>query len=185
MTRIAYLAATVVFLATSAAQAAIDPAALGRQWFAEGYSAVEVTVGRSQVKVEGIRGGQKVEAIYDAATGAILKQEAGAIEAGDDIRNGILVRQRDRDFVRVSGADRDDSANDDGDDDNRGRGRGRGGDDGNNDDDDGNDDDGSDDRGGHGSDDGSDHDSGDDHGGNSGDDDNSGSDNSGRGGSDD
>jgi hypothetical protein len=183
MTRIAYLAATVVFLATSAAQAAIDPAALGRQWFAEGYSAVEVTVGRSQVKVEGIRGGQKVEAVYDAATGAILKQEAGAIEAGDDIRNGILVRQRDRDFVRVSGADRDDSANDDGDDDNRGRGRGRGGDDGNNDD--GNDDDGSDDRGGHGSDDGSDHDSGDDHGGNSGDDDSSGSDNSGRGGSDD
>jgi len=178
MTRIAYLAATVVFLAASTAQAAIDPAALGRQWFAEGYSAVEVTVGRSQVKVEGIRGGQKVEAVYDSATGAILKQEAGATEAGDDIRNGILVRQRDRDFVRVSAVGRDDSSDDDGSDDDRGRGRGRGSDDGN-------DDSGSDDRGGRGSDDGANHDNGDDHGGNRGGDDNRGSDNSGRGGNDD
>ncbi|QYZ71736.1 PepSY domain-containing protein [Neotabrizicola shimadae] len=174
MTRIAHLAATVVFLATSAAQAAIDPAALGRQWFAEGYSAVEVTVGRSQVKVEGIRGGQKVEAVYDSVTGAILKQEAGATEAEDDIRNGILVRQRDRDFVRVSAVGRDDSSDDDGNDDDRGRGRGRGSDDS-----------GSDDRGGRGSDDGANHDNGDDHGGNRGGDDNRGSNNSGRGGSDD
>ena len=176
MKRIAYLAATVAFMAASTAQAAIDPEALGRDWWSQGYTSIEVTVGRSQVKVEGIRDGQKVEAIYDAATGAELKRETGAVEAGDDIHNGISIRQRNRDFVRDDSRDDDDdhsgsgAGDDDSNDDNSGSGND---DDGNDDhgDDHGSDDHGGDDHGGHGSDDGADHDSGDDHGGDRGGDD--------------
>lgn len=171
MKRIAYLAATVAFLAASSAQAAVDPETLGREWWSQGFTGIEVTVGRSQVKVEGIRDGQKVEVIYDAATGAELKRETGVAEAGDDIHNGISIRQRNRDFVRADRHDDDDdhggSSDDDSGDDNSGSGH----DDDNSGSGGGNDDGNDDDHGGHGSDDGSGHDSGDDHGGDRGGDD--------------
>ena len=165
MKRIAYLAATVAFMAASTAQAAIDPEALARDWWSQGYTSIEVTVGRSQVKVEGIRDGQKVEAIYDAATGAELKRETGAVEAGDDIHNGISIRQRNRDFVRADRHDDDDDHGGSSDDDSGDDHGGSGHDDDNSGSGSGNDDRNDDDHGGHGSDDGSGHDSGDDHGG--------------------
>lgn len=173
MNRIAYLAATVAFLAGTSAYAAVDPAALGRDWWAQGYTSVEVTVGRSQIKVEGIRDGQKVEAIYDAVTGAELKRETGAVEAGDDLHDSIVVRNRNRDFLKESSSDDDSSADDGSDDDHSGSGSDDSSDDDSGDDDhsgSGSDDgaghDSGDDHGGHGSDDGAGHDSGDDHGGN-------------------
>lgn len=176
MKRIAYLAVTVAFLAASSAQAAVDPETLGREWWSQGFTGIEVTVGRSQVKVEGIRDGQKVEVIYDAATGAELKRETGVAEAGDDIHNGISIRQRNRDFVRADRNDDDDdhggsSDDDSGDDDSGDDNSGSGHDDDNSGSGGGNDDGNDDDHGGHGSDDGSGHDSGDDHGGDRGGDD--------------
>lgn len=171
MKRIAYLAATVAFLAASSAQAAVDPETLGRDWWSQGFTGIEVTVGRSQVKVEGIRDGQKVEVIYDAATGAELKRETGVAEAGDDIHNGISIRQRNRDFVRADRHDDDDDHGGSSDDDSGDDHGGSGHDDDNSGSGSGNDDSNDDDHGGHGSDDGSDHDSGDDHGGDRGGDD--------------
>lgn len=171
MKRIAYLAATVAFLAASSAQAAVDPETLGRDWWSQGFTGIEVTVGRSQVKVEGIRDGQKVEVIYDAATGAELKRETGVAEAGDDIHNGISIRQRNRDFVRADRHDDDDDHGGSSDDDSGDDHGGSGHDDDNSGSGSGNDDSHDDDHGGHGSDDGSGHDSGDDHGGDRGGDD--------------
>lgn len=171
MKRIAYLAATVAFLAASSAQAAVDPETLGREWWSQGFTGIEVTVGRSQVKVEGIRDGQKVEVIYDAATGAELKRETGVPEAGDDIHNGISIRQRNRDFVRADRHDDDDDHGGSSDDDSGDDHGGSGHDDDNSGSGGGNDDGNDDDHGGHGSDDGSGHDSGDDHGGDRGGDD--------------
>ena len=168
---IAYLAATVAFLAASSAQAAVDPETLGREWWSQGFTGIEVTVGRSQVKVEGIRDGQKVEVIYDAATGAELKRETGVAEAGDDIHNGISIRQRNRDFVRADRHDDDDDHGGSSDDDSGDDDSGSGHDDDNSGSGGGNDDGNDDDHGGHGSDDGSGHDSGDDHGGDRGGDD--------------
>lgn len=171
MKRIAFLAATVAFLAASSAQAAVDPETLGREWWSQGFTGIEVTVGRSQVKVEGIRDGQKVEVIYDAATGAELKRETGVAEAGDDIHNGISIRQRNRDFVRADRHDDDDDHGGSNDDDSSDDDSGSGQDDDNSGSGGGNDDGSNDDHGGHGSDDGSGHDSGDDHGGDRGGDD--------------
>ncbi|MFN7224852.1 MAG: PepSY domain-containing protein [Paracoccaceae bacterium] len=88
---------------------------------AAGYTRVEVRVGPTQIKVEAIRGTEKLETVYDAATGAVLKTQVRTVEAGTQTAPGVTVRDRNRDFVRGEG-------NATGGDDN-GKGRGRGHDD--------------------------------------------------------
>lgn len=142
---------------------------------ADGYNRVEVKVGPTQMKVEAIRGQQKLELVYDRSTGALLKREVEAVEAGDSVAPGVSVRDRGRDFVRVAGLQPDASSDDDDDhggrgrgsddddgDDDSGSGRGNGSDDDDHDsdDDDDSDHDSDDDRGGDDSDDDSDDDSG-------------------------
>jgi hypothetical protein len=151
MTRLPFKSLTLfsaaMILSGSMAFAAVTAEGIAADLQAQGYTAIEIKRGPTQMKVEAVNGTRKVEVIYDIASGTILKQEAGLPEAGDDIRTGVRIRDRARDFVRVrtvSSSDDNASGNDDDDDD--------------------------DDRG-RGSDDGADHDSGDDHGGGSGDDD--------------
>jgi phosphopantothenoylcysteine synthetase/decarboxylase len=137
-TRLILTAAAAAFYATIAS-AAITTDQLVSEFQAQGYTFIEVTKGLSQYKVEAVKGTEKIEVIYDAETGAILKSEMEA--AGDDAgRTGVQVRERDRNFVR------------NGDDDRGGKGRGRGRDDDDDDRDD-DDDDRDDDRSGRGGDD--------------------------------
>ena len=112
----------------------------------QGFERIEVTTGLTQVKVEAIRGGVKVEYIYDLATGALLKQEQQSVDAGDDTSPGVEYDTEDGDFLDDSSDDSDDDGSDD--------------DSSDDDDNSGSDDDSDDDNGGHGSDD--DDDSGDD-----------------------
>ena len=124
----------------------------------QGYTRIEVKTGPTQLKVEAIRGGRELEAVYDLATGAILKQEVNAIGADDDTTPGVEIDARDRDFVDAAGNVHDDD-DDDGnrglgidrdDDDDHGRGRDDDMDDDDDDDDGasaGDDDDDDDDRG--------------------------------------
>ena len=91
----------------------------------QGFTAIEVKNGLSQMKVEAIRDNLKVEVVYDRATGQILKQEQESA-AGETIRPGVSIREEDKDFVRGARV----SARDESEDDNGGdRGRGQGGDD--------------------------------------------------------
>lgn len=130
---------------------------------AAGFTRIEVKVGATQMKVEAIRGTEKLEVVYDRVSGAVLKSEVETVGAGETTAPGVSVRNRDRDFVRVADRRSDDDSDDD-----DGR-RGRGADDAPGDDNGGDrggrgrgsDDDGDDDKG----DDGDDDDSGDDNGG--------------------
>ena len=125
---------------------------------ANGYTRVEVRVGPSQIKVEAIRGTEKIEMVMDSTSGRVLKSESYIVAGDDNTRPGVSVRERNRDFVRSSGQGSDDnssrsSRSDDDSDGHKGRGRGS-------------DDNSSDDRGrGRGSDDGAGHDRNDDRGG--------------------
>ncbi len=67
-----------------------------------GFTFVEVQGGPTQVKVEAIKDSQKLEVIYDRATGAILKQEQEQADARERSRTGVQVRERGRDFVSGS-----------------------------------------------------------------------------------
>ncbi len=155
MTRI-FLIAALLALPSTAALAQIDTSGLIAGYQADGYTAIEVTRGLNQTKVEAIRGSDKVEVVYDNATGEVLKTENGLADASDDIRQGVSIRSRDRDFTRdglgQSSDDSDDDSNSEDDNDgDHGKGHGRGGDDRDDDD--------------HGDDKGSDHSGGDDKGG--------------------
>jgi hypothetical protein len=92
-----------------------------------GYEFIEIKNGPTQVKVEAIRGTDKLELIYDRTTGDILKRERERAEADEIGRSGVQIDTRNKDFI--DGRDDDD---DDGDDDRSGR---RGGDDDDDDDD--------------------------------------------------
>lgn len=139
---------------------------------AAGFTRIEVKVGATQMKVEAIRGTEKLEVVYDRVSGAVLKSEVETVGVGETTAPGVSVRNRDRDFVRVADRRSDDDSDDD-----DGR-RGRGADDAPGDDNGGDrggrgrgsDDDGDDDKG----DDGDDDDSGDDKGDDKGGDDNGG-----------
>jgi hypothetical protein len=93
---------------------------------AAGYSRIEVKVGPTQMKVEAIRGTEKVELVYNRATGTLLKRGVETLRPGENTASGVFVRERGRDFVRVraSGSASDDTRADD-----DGMRRGRGADD--------------------------------------------------------
>ena len=146
------------------------------QMTAAGFTRVEVQTGPTQIKVEAFRGTEKVETVFDAATGVVLKREIELADAGDDISPGVEIRTRDKDFLDSEDRSDDDSTDDDSTDDDSTDDDStddNGGDD-SSDDDSGTDDNGTDDNGG---DDSSDDDSG----GDDDDDDHGGDDNSGHG----
>ncbi len=182
------LCSAAFVLSASAALAAISTESVIADFQAQGFTRIEVRTGLTQMKVEAIRGTQKVETIYDIATGRILSQETEAVRAWESTEPGISIRERNRDFVRLAEDDNDDDSADDSDDDS-----GHDGDDDDDDGDDGLDDDCDDDELDDGDDNdgsGSDDDDDDNSGSGGGDDDNSGSDdddhdNSGSGGGDD
>ena len=144
MKRLLLLTSALIFSA-SLARAAITADDLVSSYQSAGYSSIEVVTGVTQVKIEAVKDGVRVEVIYDIATGDILKEEQRRARAGDTTSDAVEVSTSAEDFVG-EGAGEDDGHH------RRGRGQ----------------DDGADDHGGHGRDDGDGHDAGDDHGGNHG-----------------
>ena len=111
MKRLMLLSTALIFSAT-VSMAAITADELVAAYQAKGYTHIEVKTGLTQIKVEAVKGNTKVEVIYDAATGAILKQESERAER-DERGTGVEVSTEDHDFL----GDDDDNDEDDGDDD--------------------------------------------------------------------
>ena len=146
------MTAGAMAMAATTAFAAIDTDALVQQLQDQGFTRIEVKIGMNRVKVEAINGDQKVEVVYDSATGAILKQEASQVEDSDDDTPGVEIKRsfigslfghddgnEEMDDEGDDHEDGDDQGDDDSNDDDPA------GDDGNGDDHDDNDDDGGDD----------------------------------------
>jgi hypothetical protein len=153
------LLSTALMLSAGIASAAITADDLVTTYQAQGYTTIEVKTGPTQIKVEAVLGRTKVEAIYDAATGAVLKQESDRAkrrEAGQ----GVELSTTTHDFLNGNGSGDDNGAGG-----NDGPGHDAGDDHGGHGNDDGAGHDAWDDHGGHGGDDGAGHDAGDDHGG--------------------
>lgn len=119
MTRRLILTAALLFAGNAAM--AFTTESVVNDLTGQGYTRIEVRNGLTQTKVEAIRGTEKLEVVYDRASGAVLKSETERVEADDDTTPGISIRERNRDFVRVSSSN-DDSSDDDDDDNRRGRG---------------------------------------------------------------
>jgi len=102
--RFALTVTTAMFLGTSAwADAFTDQIVTNLQQL--GYTYIEVKDGPTQVKVEAVQGGQKIELVFDRSTGAILKQQVGRSSFADRNKSGVEVDQTNRVFVDGSDDD--------------------------------------------------------------------------------
>jgi hypothetical protein len=89
----------------------------------KGYTRIEVKVFDNTVKVEAINGTQKLEVIYDRATGAIIKTENESVRPGEDTSPGVEIDDETGDDDEDEDEDEDDDDEDE-DDDNSGPGNG-------------------------------------------------------------
>lgn len=114
------VAATALVLSTTTAQADQVTDAVLAKFQERDFDYIEIKEGLTQLKVEAIRGDQKLEVIYDRETGSILKQEQERADADEIGRTGVDFQRRNEDFL-----DDDDLArnSDDDDDDDRRSGR--------------------------------------------------------------
>ena len=156
------------FITGSAAFAGLTVESIAADLQAQGFSRIEITQGRSQIKAEATRGGERVDTVYDAATGDVIRSETRLGSSDDNRGSGVSIRSRDRDFVRDSADDGAGDSRDDRDSGSRGnRNRNDSDDSDRSDDSDHNDSDHNDsdrnDDSDRGDDNGGDHDNGDDH----------------------
>mgnify|MGYP001546605479 CR=1 FL=1 len=79
------------------AQSMVDQLVEG--YLSQGYTRIEVSEGPNQIKVEAIQGDTKIEVIYDATTGEIIKQEVERVDGDDDTSPGVEIDREDEDFI--------------------------------------------------------------------------------------
>lgn len=101
------LLSTGLIFAAGVASAATTADQLVSAYQADGYSTIEVTTGTGQIKVEAVRDTTKVEVVYDAASGAILRQEQSSVPASE-AGQGVEMKTAKGDFVKNDGKAADD-----------------------------------------------------------------------------
>ena len=116
MKRTLMMTAAFVF-AGQMAFAALSTDSVVNDLTGQGYTRIEIKTGPTQMKVEAIRGTEKLEIVYDLETGAVLEQETGEIYQGENTAPGVEISTDDEDFVDGSDDGDDDSAEEDNDDD--------------------------------------------------------------------
>jgi len=73
---------------------------------ARGYTSIEVSVGPTQLMVEGYQPTAKIEMIHDLVTGAVLKEETETLdpaEINDDYTPGVEIEDVAQDFLDADG----------------------------------------------------------------------------------
>jgi hypothetical protein len=112
------LLTTTAFLAMSAAgvhaQSLSDQVITALQQ--QGYERIEVTNGATQLKVEAVRDGRVLEAIYNLADGAIIRQEVrpfGSESDDNSIPLGVSFDSESDDFDDEDDGENDDENDDD------------------------------------------------------------------------
>lgn len=101
-------AAGLVLTGPALAQGLVDIDRLVSEYQARGYTYIEVNQAPTQIKIEATLGDQKIEVIYDAASGAILESEVELADADDRGRVGVEFDREDSDFTLDDDDDDDD-----------------------------------------------------------------------------
>lgn len=117
----------VLLMSSTMAFAAVTAESIATDLQAQGYTNIEIKQSATQIKAEAMRGSEKFEAVYDAASGDVLKQstETGATDeavdnsddASNDDHSGASGDDdsSDHDAGDDNGGGSDDSGSDDGD----------------------------------------------------------------------
>lgn len=109
MTSLSVLAAAIA-VSASMAFGAITTDQLISEYQTNGYSYISVKSGLTQIKVEAVKDGQRVETVYDIATGATLKTSTYTIGTIVSPDPGARVRSVNRDFSGSRRGSDDDGA---------------------------------------------------------------------------
>ena len=106
-----FTVAAMLMASTAMAQAALTSDEIAMEYVNQGYTRVEIDISATHAKVEAIKGMDKLEVIYDLATGTVLKTEHELVDADDETTPGVFVRERDErwfDVDDLNGDDEDD-----------------------------------------------------------------------------
>ena len=87
------------------AQAAISANDVVKSFQDAAYTHIEVVEGPTQIKVEAIKDGVKIEVIYDKISGAAIKTEHRRVTGLDSDSSGVEVTTSDSDFGDDHGGD--------------------------------------------------------------------------------
>lgn len=90
--------ALAAMLAAGAAAAQATADGIVADLRAQGYTRIGIVEGVTQIKAEAIRGDTRLRAIYDRATGNVLKNDTGAVRDKDDTEPGVRIVRLERDF---------------------------------------------------------------------------------------
>lgn len=131
-----FMTVSALVFSTTMAFAALSTDTVVADLQTQGYTRIEVKTGPTQTKIEAINGTEKLQVIYDNATGNELKREVGTVGLLENTTEGVFYDDRGRDFI--SGDDNGDDSSDDSSDDNGGDTSGNGNDDNGGDDNGGN-----------------------------------------------
>jgi hypothetical protein len=113
MKKTTFSALAMVFAFSSTmALGAITTDQLIAEYQTNGYSYIEVKSGLSQIKVEAVKDGKRIEVIYDIATGAPIKTSTYSVGTIVTPDPGVRLRNTNRDFSRSDSNDRDDDSDD-------------------------------------------------------------------------
>lgn len=104
--------ALAIAFSSSMAFGAITTDQLISEYQTNGYSYIEVKSGLSQIKVEAVKDGSRIEVIYDIATGAPIKTSTYSVGTIVTPDPGVRLRNTNRDFSRSDSNDRDDDSDD-------------------------------------------------------------------------
>ena len=85
-------------LSSTMAFAAVTSNDILTSYQADAYTFIEVKESPTQIKVEAIKDGIKVEVIYDKETGAVIQRESYNVSGAEASRTGAFVRQVGEDF---------------------------------------------------------------------------------------
>lgn len=110
-------AAAMLLMTTSLASAApFDADAIAKQYQADGFTRVEISVRQTQARVEAYDDRGELEVIYDIATGnELCRDRDDDDDDGDAGKPGVVIRSDDR-VAFVDARDRQDVRDDDCDD---------------------------------------------------------------------
>jgi hypothetical protein len=70
---------------------------------AYGYSSIEVTTGVTQIKVEAVKDGTKLEVVYDIESGEIVAQESKPARQNDATDTTVELQTTNHDFTSADG----------------------------------------------------------------------------------
>ena len=97
-----FISGAALLFSASMAFGAITASDLAAQFQTNGYTFIQIKTGLTQIKVQAVKDGVRVETIYDIATGDVLSTHSRTVGTIASTDPGVVIRVLTRDFLEPS-----------------------------------------------------------------------------------